>query len=59
MNYCRCFSERGLNSFSNADLAQIGLRPGNVLTADEKTKLDAAGDMCMAEAKSKVAEASR
>ena len=53
VDYCNCFSERGLNSFSNAELAEIGLRPGLSLTAEQSKKLDAAGDMCMTEANNK------
>ncbi len=55
VDYCKCFSERGLNNFSNAELAEIGLRPGHALTAEQNKKLDAAGDMCMTEANNKAA----
>ena len=55
VNYCTCFSQRGLNAFSNAELAEIGLHPNAPLTADQNKKLDAAGALCLTEAKDKVA----
>ena len=44
-NYCDCFATKGLNKFSNSELASIGLRGGN-FTPDQQVKLQEAATMC-------------
>ena len=47
-NYCDCFATKGMNKFSNSELASIGLHGGH-FSADQQAKLMEGVQLCQSE----------